>query len=97
MKLPDSSSEFSFRQSLEPVAQKVETFAKEKPTHALSAAVGVGIILAILPIGGILSGLLRLAFAVLRPILMVFGVLRIYESLGARRARSEKTEGPVVE
>ncbi len=93
MKTPDSSSEFSFRQSLEPVSQKVEAFAKEKPTHALSAAVGVGIIMAILPIGGILGGVLRLAFAVLRPILMLLGVLRIYERLGGRRSAAAKTEG----
>jgi hypothetical protein len=67
---------------LEPLREKTETFARQNPTQALSAAFGIGLVLALLPLGTMLSSLGRLALLLLRPILIVLGLVKLYEHFG---------------
>ena len=64
---------------------QVETYAREEPLKAASAAFGAGILMALLPIGGILSLLGRIFFLLARPILMILGVVKLVEHFDSRR------------
>ena len=66
----------------------VESYTKEQPTKAVSAAFGAGLILALLPIGGIL----RLLFSALRPILVILGMVKVWEEVENRRQSSKVGE-----
>jgi hypothetical protein len=59
----------------------VEAYTREQPTRAVSAAFGAGLILALVPIGGIV----RLLFSALRPVLVILGIVKIWEEVEARQ------------
>lgn len=69
------------------VVNHVESYAREEPMKATSAAFGVGILLALLPLGSIVSGLLRLLFLVARPVLLILGVVKVAEEFDFRRSQ----------
>jgi hypothetical protein len=68
--------------SLERIVAATEKYAREEPGRAVSAAFGTGLILTLLPVGAIVSGVLRLALALVRPFLIILGVVKLYERLG---------------
>ena len=68
--------------SLERILASTEKYAREEPVRAVSAAFGSGLILTLLPIGSIVTGVLRLALALVRPFLIILGVVKLYERLG---------------
>lgn len=70
------------------IVQRVESYAKEEPVKAASAAFGLGILLALLPVGGIVSGFFRLLFLLARPLLMILGVVKVFEHWDSRRPRT---------
>jgi hypothetical protein len=76
----------------DPWISGIESYARDQPTKAVSAAFGAGLILALVPIGGVL----RLLFSALRPVLVILGLVKIWEEFGTRRrpdaAPSEKEE-----
>ena len=74
------------------VVNHVESYAREEPIKATSAAFGVGILLALLPLGSIVSGFLRLLFLVARPVLLILGVVKVAEEIDSRRSRSVDQE-----
>ena len=65
---------------------QVESYAREEPEKAVSAAFGVGILLTLLPLGGLISGFGRLIFLIARPLLMILGLVKVAEELDSRRA-----------
>lgn len=68
----------------ETLARQVESYTRDEPLKATSAAFGAGILLALLPIGGILSLLGRVFFLLARPILMILGVVKLVEHFDLR-------------
>ena len=70
---------------------RVETYTREEPTKALSAAFGVGILLTLLPVGAFVSGIIRLLFLVARPVLLVLGLIKVADAWEARRSKAETT------
>lgn len=98
MSTSDPSVSPAARNSLDPLVERVEVFAREKPAKALSAAFGTGLLLALLPIGSVVTGLLRLALLLLRPVLLVLGLVRVYEEFGGCcRKSAQKDAEPVKE
>jgi hypothetical protein len=71
------------------IVQRVETYTKEEPVKAASAAFGLGLLLALLPIGGLVSGVCRLLFLLARPLLMILGVVKIFEHWETRQPQRE--------
>lgn len=67
------------------IVQRVEAYTKEEPVKAASAAFGLGILLALLPIGGLVAGVFRLLFLLARPLLMILGVVKVFEHWDTRR------------
>ena len=98
MSTPEPSAANPSRNSLDPLVERAEVFTREKPGKALSAAFGLGILMALLPVTSILTGLIRLALLLLRPVLVIFGLVRLYEEFGGRCCkRSEETEPKATE
>ena len=59
--------------------QCADEFARREPTKALVSALGAGFLLNLLPLGAIASGVTRIAFASVRPTLLVLGLMKACE------------------
>ena len=68
----------------------VEDYTRKEPTKAVSAAFGAGLILTLLPVGGIV----RLLFIALRPLLLVLGFIKLYEEIESRRRQAATPAEP---
>ena len=68
----------------------VENYTRKEPTKAVSAAFGAGLILTLLPVGGIV----RLLFIALRPLLLVLGFVKLYEEIESRRQQAATPTEP---
>lgn len=77
---PGSPSPQASKES-DPWISGIEAYTREQPTKAVSAAFGAGLILALVPIGGVV----RLLFSALRPVLLVLGILKIWEEVESRK------------
>lgn len=58
---------------------KAEDFARTEPTKAVVSAFGAGLLIHLLPIGKIVVGLSAVALTLVRPFLLVLGVIKAYE------------------
>jgi len=56
-----------------------DAFARREPAKAVVSAFSIGFLLNLLPIGAILGMLVDVAFALARPILLIFGLLKVWE------------------
>jgi hypothetical protein len=72
---------------------RVETYTRDEPAKALSAAFGIGILLTLLPVGTFVSGIIRLLFLVARPVLLVLGLIKVADAWEARRTKPENIPG----
>lgn len=92
MSNPDSSLSKD-PSNMDVLVNRAESYTKAKPTKALSAAFGLGIIMALFPMGRVIGFVLRLVFALLRPVLLILGVVRVYEEYNSRtRSSAEARE-----
>ena len=66
-----------------------EKYTREEPLKSTAGAFAVGLILAMLPLGQIFGGLVRLLFALLRPALLLLGVMKTFEEIEKRRSSTE--------
>jgi hypothetical protein len=71
------------KEQFEAVLSETEDYVREKPAQSLLYAFIAGYILNRLPIGRILSGLLRLLVVALRPAILIYGASKLY--LAARQ------------
>ncbi len=81
-----TSDHSSAQHTPQPLLTQVESYAREEPLKAVSGALGAGILMALLPVGGILSLIGRIFFLLARPILMILGVVKLVEHFGERNA-----------
>jgi hypothetical protein len=58
--------------------------AREEPAKALGIAFLTGLICTVLPVGRLVAGLVRLAFALLPPALLVLGGIKAWEEIEKR-------------
>jgi hypothetical protein len=66
------------------LAASTEKLAREEPVKTVGMAFGLGIFLSILPLGRIIGGLARLAFSLLKPALLIFGAIKLFETCERR-------------
>jgi len=71
---------------------RVEAYTRLEPTKAISASFGIGILLTLLPLGGLITGVSRLIFVIARPLLMILGVVKIAQELEVRRPKAQEHE-----
>ncbi|HEY4256283.1 MAG TPA: hypothetical protein VGM66_03620 [Candidatus Udaeobacter sp.] len=62
------------------VLTETESYVREKPAEALLCAFAAGYILNRLPLGKVLSGLLRLLIFALKPAILIYGAAKLYQA-----------------
>jgi hypothetical protein len=62
-----------------------EKCAREEPLKCAGIAFVAGILLTILPVGQIVGGLLRLVFGLIRPALLILGLMKVFEEIEKRK------------
>ena len=62
-----------------------EKTIREEPVKAAGYAFAAGLIVAVFPVGRIVAALVRLALALVRPALLVFGFVKIFDEIDRRR------------
>ncbi len=81
--IPDDLTERTLRYTkgeFERVLQQTEDYVREKPTQSMLYALLAGFILNRLPIGRILSGVVRLMLIALKPAVLIYGASKLYKA-----------------
>jgi len=80
----DPNSHTSLTTEWSDLTQRTEQYAREEPGKAVGLAFLAGLVLTVLPVGSIIAGVLRVSFTLLRPALLVLGVMKAYEEIQKR-------------
>lgn len=62
-----------------------ERSVREEPLKTAGLAFVAGIFLTVFPVGRILAGLVQVAFALVRPALLILGVVKVVEEIDKRK------------
>lgn len=68
------------KDQVEAVLSETEDYVREKPAQSLVCAFVAGYVLNRLPLGRVLSGLLRLLIMALRPAILIYGAAKLYQA-----------------
>jgi hypothetical protein len=68
------------KDQVETVLSETEGYVREKPAQSLVWAFVAGYVLNRLPLGRILSGLLRLLIVALKPAILIYGAAKLYQA-----------------
>jgi hypothetical protein len=68
------------KDQLEQLLEQTEEYVRENPTRSVAYALVAGFILNRLPIGRILSGLVRLVFIAFKPAILAYGATKLYQA-----------------
>ena len=68
------------KDQVESVLSDTEDYVREKPAQSLVWAFVAGYVLNRLPLGRVLSGLLRLLIVALRPAILIYGAAKLYQA-----------------
>ena len=81
--IPDDLAQRTVRYTkdeFERVLQQTEEYVREKPVQSLGYALLAGFILNRLPIGRILSGVVRLLLIAFKPAILIYGATKLYRA-----------------
>jgi len=76
---PRSGGCCDWRKTVDDLSSCTEKFVREDPAKAVGLALFAGVLLTVLPVGRLISALVRLGFALARPLLLVLGAVKLYE------------------
>ena len=76
---PHSAGCCDWRKAVDDLTENTQRFVREDPSKAIGLALLGGVLLTVLPIGRVLAALVRLIFALARPVLLVLGAMKVYE------------------
>ena len=85
MQAPDSTYEVSGAPDVDTLVHRTEEYTREEPLKAVGVAFVAGLFMTLLPVGSIISGLLRLVLALVRPALLILGAIKLYEEIDRRQ------------
>jgi hypothetical protein len=68
------------KDQVEAVLSETEDYVREKPAQSLVWAFVAGYVLNRLPLGRVLSGLVRLLIMALRPAILIYGAAKLYQA-----------------
>jgi len=68
------------KDQLEQLLEQTEDYVRENPTRSVAYALIAGFILNRLPIGRILSALVRLVFIAFKPAILAYGATKLYQA-----------------
>jgi len=69
------------REQFDELLNETENYVRENPGQSLFYAFVAGLILNRLPVGRILSGVVRLLLFALRPAILIYGATKLYQAL----------------
>jgi len=64
---------------------RAEKSVREEPVKTAGLAFVAGIFLTVLPVGAILAAIVRIALALLRPALLILGIIKIVDEYDRRK------------
>jgi hypothetical protein len=76
---PRSADCCDWQATAEDLSDRAQQLIRDDPAKAIGTAVFVGVLLSVFPVGRLLGALVRLAIALARPLLLVLGVVKLYE------------------
>jgi hypothetical protein len=68
------------KDQVETVLSETEDYVREKPAQSLVWAFVAGYVLNRLPLGRVLSGLVRLLIVALKPAILIYGAAKLYQA-----------------
>jgi hypothetical protein len=68
------------KDQVEAVLTDTQSFVREKPAESLVCAFAAGYVLNRLPLGKVLSGVLRLVIFALKPAILIYGAAKLYQA-----------------
>ena len=71
---------YEVKDQVEAVLSDTEDYVREKPAQSLVWAFVAGYVLNRLPLGRVLSGLVRLLIVALRPAILIYGAAKLYQA-----------------
>ncbi len=71
---------------------RADAYAQGEPARAVATAFGAGFLLNLLPLGAIASGLIAVAFSLVRPALLVLGLFKATALWRAHQASTSNHE-----
>ena len=81
----DPSTQPTEKKPLGNLVEKTAVEVRKRPVKSVVWAFFIGIILAVFPLGRIVGAMMGLAFALLRPVLLLLGVVKLCEEFEERR------------
>lgn len=81
---PESETRGEWTKPLEDLSARAQDFARKEPAQAVGLAFLAGLVLTVLPVGRLLGGVVRLAFALVRPALLILGAVKLCEECEKR-------------
>ena len=73
-----------WKKTAEDLGARAQEFARKEPAQAVGVAFLAGLVLTVLPVGRLLAVLLRLAFTLIRPVLLILGAVKLCEEFEKR-------------
>ena len=73
-----------WKNAVEDLGGRAQEFARKETAQAVGIAFLAGLVLTLLPVGRIVSVLIRLAFALVRPALLILGAVKLCEEFDKR-------------
>ena len=80
----------AFQQRFSDLHTQGEDYVRSNPTPSFLSALGVGFVLQLLPIGTLVSALVRLAFFALRPAIFIYGAVTLYKQFQQNREHHQE-------
>lgn len=73
-----------WQKTVEDLGSRAQDFVRQEPAQAVGVAFLAGLVLTVLPVGRLVAVLIRLAFALLRPALLILGAVKLCEEFEKR-------------
>jgi len=68
------------KDQFEQILEQTEEYVRENPARSIAYALVAGFILNRLPLGRILSGIMRLALIAFKPAILAYGATKLYQA-----------------
>ena len=76
-----------WRKTVEDIETHAQDYVRTEPARAVGIAFIAGILLTILPVGRLVAAIVRLSFVLIRPLLLILGVVKLCEEFQKRNSR----------
>ncbi len=70
---------------MDDLSARTADFVREDPAKVVGLALLGGVMLTVLPMGRVAGALVRLAFALARPVLLLLGAVKLYEEFDKKQ------------